>query len=49
MKKMVYMKIKCKHCGNSWDYKGKSKQYLACPKCKNTVNINELTEKDRIS
>jgi len=44
---MVYMKIKCEYCGNSWDYKGKSKWYLACLKCKNTVKINELTEDDR--
>jgi ribosomal protein S27E len=45
---MVYMKVKCENCGNNWDYQGKSKWYLACPKCKNTININELTEKDRI-
>ena len=41
------MNIKCENCGNSWDYKGKSKWYLACPKCKNTVNINKLTDEDR--
>ena len=46
--KVVYRKVKCKNCGHSWDYHGKSKWYLACPKCKNTININELIEKDRI-
>jgi len=46
--KVICLKIRCKNCGHSWDYKGKSKWYLACPKCKNTININELTEKDRI-
>ena len=30
---MVYMNITCEYCENSWDYKGKSKWYLACPKC----------------
>ena len=43
--KVVYIKVKCEKCGHSWDYHGKSKWYLACPKCKNTININELTEK----
>ena len=46
--KVVYIKVKCEKCGHSWNYDGKSKWYLACPKCKNTININELTEKDRI-
>ena len=46
--KVVYMKVKCENCGHSWDYHGKSRWYLACPKCKNTININELTEKDRM-
>ena len=45
--KMVYMNVKCDNCGYGWDYPGKSKWYLACPKCKNTININKLTEKDR--
>ena len=44
---MVYMEIKCNSCGYSWDYHGKSKWYLACSKCKNTININEFTEKER--
>ena len=46
--KVFYMKVKCKNCGHSLDYPGKYKWYLACPKCKNTININELTVKDRI-
>ena len=44
---MVYMKIKCDNCGHGWDYQGKTQWYLACPKCKSTTNISELTEKDR--
>ena len=46
--KMVYMKIKYETCGNSWEYKGKSKWHLSCPKCKNTINFNKLTENDRL-
>ena len=42
--KVVQTRVKCEKCGYSWDYDGKSKWYLACPKCKNTININELTE-----
>ena len=46
-KQMVYMKIKCENCGHGWDYQGKTQWYLACPKCKKTINISELTEKER--
>jgi tRNA(Ile2) C34 agmatinyltransferase TiaS len=44
---MVDMKVTCGNCGYSWDYHGKTQWYLACPKCKNTININELTDKHR--
>ena len=44
---MVDIKVACEHCGYSWGYHGKTQWYLACPKCKNTININELTEKYR--
>ena len=47
--KVFYMKVKCENCGYSWEYHDKSKWYLACPKCKNMININELTKKDRIT
>ena len=42
------MNVKCEKCGHSWEYSGKTQWYLACPKCKNTININDLTEEDRI-
>jgi hypothetical protein len=42
------MEIKCEKCGLIWDYNGKSKWYVACPECENTININKLTEKDRM-
>lgn len=45
--KVITMEIKCDNCGHEWDYRGKTKWYLACPKCKNTINISEVTEKKR--
>ena len=33
------MKLKCNHCKNEWDYKGKSKFYCTCSKCLYKVNI----------
>ena len=44
---MVDVKVTCENCEYSWDYLGKTQWYLACPKCRNTININELTEKRR--
>ncbi len=44
---MVHMKIECDSCGHQWEYPGKTQWYLACPKCKNIININELTENGR--
>lgn len=41
------MKIKCGNCGHSWEYYGKSKWYLACPKCQITINISGLIEEDQ--
>ena len=45
--KMMVMKIACDTCGHNWDYHGKTQWYLACPQCKNIININELTEDSR--
>lgn len=38
------MKIKCSNpkCKHVWDYKGKSKFYVTCPRCYNKVNIQKL-------
>ena len=44
---MIHMKVECDNCGNKWEYQGKTQWYLACPKCKNIININELTESGR--
>ncbi|MHA1835191.1 MAG: DUF1660 family phage protein [Candidatus Baldrarchaeia archaeon] len=33
------MKLKCKHCGYEWDYKGKAKYYASCPRCRYLVRI----------
>ncbi len=44
---MIFMEIKCDKCGHQWEYQGKTKWYLACPKCRNTININELTTNSR--
>jgi hypothetical protein len=41
------MDLKCEKCGHIWDYKGKSKWYLACPNCDNMININALVYKNR--
>jgi len=41
------MKVKCNNCGHQWEYPGKTQWYLACPICKNIININELTENGR--
>jgi|TARA_R100000750_G_scaffold5683_1_gene4319 hypothetical protein len=38
------MKLKCKNkkCGNEWNYKGKSKFYASCSKCKGSVRIKKV-------
>lgn len=36
------MKIKCKKCGHEWEYKGKSKYYVTCPRCYSKVNTQKL-------
>lgn len=36
------MKLKCKKCGNEWDYKGSSSYYATCSKCLNKVKVEEL-------
>jgi predicted Zn-ribbon and HTH transcriptional regulator len=41
------MKVNCDNCGYEWQYRGKNQWYLTCPKCKNMININELTKSGR--
>ena len=33
--------MKCKKCGYSWEYKGKSKFYASCPRCRTNIKIKE--------
>lgn len=33
----IIMILKCKRCKYVWDYKGKSKWYTSCPRCKTTI------------
>jgi len=35
------MELKCKRkaCQHVWDYKGDSKFYACCPKCKSSIRI----------
>lgn len=35
------MDLKCQRCGYEWDYKGKSKWYASCPRCRTTVKVKE--------
>ncbi|MEM3402365.1 MAG: ribonucleoside triphosphate reductase [Candidatus Hadarchaeales archaeon] len=36
---MKVMWLKCRHCGYSWNYRGKGKYYASCPKCLWKVSI----------
>lgn len=31
--------LKCKHCNHEWDYQGKSKYQMSCPKCHQYTRI----------
>jgi len=33
------MKLKCKRCEYEWDFKGQSKWYASCPKCRTTIKV----------
>jgi len=35
------MKLKCKRkgCEHEWEYKGNSRFYACCPKCKSSIRI----------
>ena len=40
------MKIKCTNekCKHEWDYKGGSRFYVCCPRCRKNININKIVE-----
>ena len=40
------MRLRCRHCGHEWDYKGRSKYYATCPVCYYKVRIRESSEDD---
>lgn len=41
------MILRCHHCKNEWDYRGKSKKYVTCPACHYKINISKtLTDID---
>jgi len=33
------MKLRCKHCGYKWNYRGHSKYYACCPRCHWLVRV----------
>lgn len=33
------VELKCKRCGNEWNYQGQSDYYAACSNCKTSVKI----------
>jgi len=35
------MKLKCKKCGNEWEYKGSNKYYATCSHCLSKVRIKK--------
>jgi len=39
------MELKCKHCGNVWDYKGHSTEWAYCSKCHFLVRIKNCMVK----
>jgi len=39
------MKLKCKKCGNEWDYNGKNPYYATCSRCLNKVKVEECSQK----
>lgn len=46
------VKLNCKNCNNTWDYKGSKDFYASCTKCHYKVNIktrnvNKLNEVEK--
>lgn len=39
--------LKCKRCGNEWEYKGKSEWYAPCSRCKTSINIKKQIGKNK--
>jgi hypothetical protein len=41
------MKAKCGRCEYVWDYTGKSKWYMTCPRCYTKIRVTKLTSKKK--
>lgn len=39
--------LKCKRCGNEWNYQGKSEWYAPCSRCKTSINIKKQIGKNK--
>jgi DNA-directed RNA polymerase subunit RPC12/RpoP len=35
------IKLKCKKCGNEWEYNGQKEYWATCPNCLNKVKIKK--------
>jgi hypothetical protein len=35
------VKLKCKNCGNEWNYKGNNEYFATCSKCLRKVKVEE--------
>jgi predicted Zn-ribbon and HTH transcriptional regulator len=33
------VRLRCRHCGYVWEYRGSSQYYATCPRCHYKVNI----------
>jgi len=38
---VIKIKLKCKNCGWTWNYKGEKTVYATCPDCKSPVHIKK--------
>lgn len=36
------IEVTCHRCGNKWIYRGNSKFYVPCSKCKTSINIRKF-------
>jgi phage FluMu protein Com len=41
------IKLRCRHCGHVWEYKGMSRYYATCPVCHYKVNIMKSKDEPR--
>lgn len=46
MKKKEGIEMKCVRCNYIWRYKGLSKWFLSCPRCRRNMKVSLLKEKE---